>query len=128
MTSPSRVLMIGLATDAVDFEKWPELSPEKLEAALRAVERDLRAAGYDARWCLTDRGETALEQVGAALEEVRPHVVLVGAGVRKDPEHLLLFEQILNAVLERAPGARLAFNTLPFDSVEAVARWSPPTR
>lgn len=117
--------MIGLEADAVDFDKWPELTRETLERAFRDVERDMRAAGYDARWCLTDRGETALVKVRGELQEFRPQVVLVGAGVRKDPEHLLLFEQLLNAVLEHAPQARLAFNTLPFDTVEAVARWSP---
>lgn len=54
-----KVLMIRLRSDAVDFEKWPQLTKEKLEAAF-----------------------------------------------------------------VQAPNAKLAFNTLPYDSLDAVKRWS----
>lgn len=118
-----RVLLTGLAKESVDFEKWPELTPEKLEAAFVSIVEDLKAKGYEATWCLTDRGETAKEQFQKALRERKPDVVLIGAGVRKDPDHLYLFEVLINCVLEISPNSRIAFNTLPFDSVEAVERW-----
>lgn len=121
-----RVLLVGLKASVVDYTKWPELSPAKLEAAFERVRSDLDAEGFHAVWCLTDSGETAEAEVADALQRERPDVVLVGAGVRTDPEHHLLFEKLINRIHREAPGAAIAFNTSPFDSVEAVRRWSPP--
>ncbi|MEM9079711.1 MAG: hypothetical protein AAGC74_03360 [Verrucomicrobiota bacterium] len=117
------VVMIGLKSSAVDFEKWPQLSVENLEAAFVKVREELEREGYRAVWCLTDTGETAEQVVRAALEKEKPACVLVGAGVRTDEDHFLLFERIINLVHECAPQARVAFNRLPYDSVEAVKRW-----
>nr|WP_010131541.1 hypothetical protein [Microbulbifer agarilyticus] len=119
-----RVVLIGLRADVVDYEKWPELSKEKLESAFQRVLEELTQSGYDAHWCLTDTGDTAEAQVTEALQKVNPDVVLVGAGVRTDPDHFLLFEKVINLIHQHAPNAAIAFNSLPFDSVEAVQRWS----
>ena len=118
-----KVLLIGLKSDAVDFEKWPQLTKEKLEAAFVQVVSELNENGYDATWCLTDRGETAKEQVEDALLEYTPDIVLVGAGVRTDPDHFLLFETLINIIHKNAPKAKIAFNTLPYDTLESVQRW-----
>lgn len=122
------VLLVGLATAAVDFEKWPELSPEKLEKAFREVLEQLRGQGYQPHWCLTGAGPEAVAQLREGLQRHDPDVVLIGAGVRTDPDHFLLFERLINEIHERAPRARIAFNTRPQDSAEAVERWisSPP--
>ena len=42
--------------------------------------------------------------------------------VRKDDDHFLVFEQLVNTVHEHAPQARMAFNTGPTDSDAAVQR------
>ncbi|MEM0911876.1 MAG: SGNH/GDSL hydrolase family protein [Pseudomonadota bacterium] len=118
-----KVLMIGLRSDAVDYEKWPQLTKEKLEAAFTQVVSELTENGYDAKWCLTDRGETAEKQVVDALNKEQPDIVLIGAGVRTDPDHFLLFEQLINVIHAKAPSAKIAFNTLPYDSLESVKRW-----
>ncbi|MEN1679162.1 MAG: hypothetical protein AAGJ46_06185 [Planctomycetota bacterium] len=119
-----RVLLIGLRADAVDYEKWPGLSPEKLNTAFDQVQQELADAGFQAEWALTDRGETAEAQVVEALERVRPGIVLIGAGVRTDPDYFLLFEKLINTVMAISPGSKICFNTLPFDSVKAVKRWA----
>ena len=119
-----KVLLVGLRSSAVDYEKWPQLSPEKLEAAFEQVHAELQQHGYDARWCLTDAGETAEQQLTGDLRDYEPDIVLIGAGVRTDPDHLLLFERMINLVHRELPATRIAFNTLPYDSVEAVRRWS----
>lgn len=119
-----RVLMIGLHADSVDFDKWPELTREALEEAGRGVFREMVDAGFQPISCLVSSDGSAGAQVRAALDKDVPDVVLIGAGVRKDPDHLLLFEELLNMIQEHAPGARLAFNSLPHDSVEAVRRWA----
>ncbi|MEL6769299.1 MAG: hypothetical protein AAFP17_19135 [Pseudomonadota bacterium] len=120
----TKVLMIGLKSSAVDFEKWPQLSVEKLEAAFVQVLGEVREAGYDAAWCLVGTGASAADDVTAALERHAPDIVLVGAGVRTDPDHLHLFETILNISRERAPRAKFAFNSMPYDTLEALRRWS----
>ncbi len=119
-----KVLLIGLSADSVDYEKWPQLSSEKLEAAFAEVVSALTAEGYDPIWCLTDQGATAEATVLAALQKQSPDIVVVGAGVRTDPDLFLLFEKIINLVHEHAPFSKIAFNNLPYDTVDAVKRWS----
>jgi L-2-hydroxyglutarate oxidase LhgO len=117
------VLLIGLDPTVVDYDRWPGLTAEKLEAGLRRDETTLNESGYAARICFIDHGETAEEVVKATLAETDFACVLVGAGVRTDNEEFLLFEKLINVVHEHAPGARICFNTGPADSVEAVQRW-----
>lgn len=117
------VLLIGLDPAVVNYERWPGLTAEKLEAGLRRDEAALNDSGYDARICFIDHGETAEAVVKAALAETDFSCVLVGAGVRTDAEEFLLFEKLINVVHEHAPGAKICFNTGPTDSVDAVRRW-----
>jgi hypothetical protein len=49
---------------------------------------------------------------------------MIGAGVRKDEEHFLLFERLINVIHECAPSSKIAFNTRPTDSDVAVRRWA----
>lgn len=121
-----QVLLIGLRPDVVDFSAFPGLTAEILAAGLEAQERSLCALGFAARWCLTDRGETAEAVVRAALSAVAYDVVLIGAGVRLVPAHFALFERLINVVHECAPTARICFNTRPDDTGEAVLRWAAP--
>ena len=123
MANRKRVVLIGLDPEVVDYAKYPGLTPAKLEAALRADVARLGELGLDAGICFVDHGETAAATVTAALAEAPPDIVLVGAGVRTDPAEFLLFERLVNLVHEKAPQARLCFNTGPTDSLAAVQRW-----
>jgi hypothetical protein len=49
--------------------------------------------------------------------------VLIGAGVRTNPDEFALFETLVNLVHAKAPQARICFNTGFTDSVAAVQRW-----
>lgn len=118
-----KVLLIGLDPAVVDYERWSHLSPEKLEAVLRADESRLKELGYHAELCFIDHGETAEKTVRGHLERKRFDCVLVGAGVRTDAEEFILFEKLINTVHQAAPSARICFNTGPTDSVDAVQRW-----
>lgn len=123
MAAGKSVLFIGLDPAVVDYARWPGLSEEKLRAALAADRDALASAGYDVAICFIDRGETAERMVGEALAARAYDAVMIGAGVRKDDEHFLLFETVLNVVHQGAPGARICFNTGPTDSFAAVRRW-----
>jgi len=123
MSSPV-VLLVGLASDSVNFSKWSDLTVEKLERAFAEVKSQLEEAGFTPVWCLTDSGETSNEVLKKALIEQEPDIVSVGAGVRADPDHLRLFEQMVNTVHEFAPQAKIAFNSDPMDTIPSVQRWA----
>ncbi|MCU0895341.1 MAG: hypothetical protein MUD06_13675 [Rhodospirillales bacterium] len=123
MSNGKSVLFVGLHPDVVDYGRWPGLTAEKLRGALQADREALEAHGYDVHICFIDRGETAERAVGEALSAKAYDAVMVGAGVRKDDEHFLLFETVLNVVHRAAPAARICFNTGPTDSFAAVRRW-----
>ncbi|MFZ5963459.1 hypothetical protein ACOXXX_10945 [Thalassococcus sp. BH17M4-6] len=118
-----KVLMVGWHPSVVDYSKYPGLSAEKLEAMLRADEAKLNDAGFDAAIGFILNGHSATDQLAAQLTETPYDVVLIGAGVRKDDDHFLTFETLVNVVHEHAPQARIAFNTGPTDSEAAVRRW-----
>lgn len=119
-----KILMVGWHPTVVDYSKYPGLTAEKLDGALRADEAKLKDQGYDASIGFIYSGETATDQLVTTLKETAFDVVLIGAGVRKDDEHFLVFENLINVVHEFAPKARIAFNTGPTDSDAAIQRWA----
>ncbi len=121
--SKGNVLLIGLNPEVVHYEKWPGLTAEKLEMVLRRDESTLNDEGYAASICFIDHGETAEATITAELEKTSYDCVLIGAGVRTDPDEFLLFEKAVNLVHKLAPQAAICFNTGPTDSVDAVKRW-----
>jgi len=124
MAHEKKVLMLGLDPKVVDYSHLAvKLDEATLRAGLAADEKRLRELGYDAKWLLLDRGETAEMVVSAALKEKTFDCVLIGAGIRTIPPMFLLFEKLVNAVHEGAPHAKICFNTVPEDSAASVQRW-----
>jgi hypothetical protein len=124
MTPQKKVLLIGLDPKVVDYAALKmKLDEPTLRAALAADEHRLQSLGYDAHWLLIDRGETAVQVVSEALEQTSFDCILIGAGIRTIPPLFLLFEKLVNVAHEKAPHARLCFNTLPEDTAESVQRW-----
>ena len=124
MTHDKKVLMIGLDPKVVDYAHLAvKLDEPTLRAGLAADEKRLLDLGYDARWLLIDRGETAEAVVLAALKEKTFDCVLIGAGIRTVPPLFLLFEKLVNVVHENAPNAKISFNTVPEDTAVSVQRW-----
>lgn len=121
--SALKVMLIGLDPAVVNYDKWPGLTPDRLKAALERDRSALEELGYDASICFIDHGETAEKTISAQLKQEQYACVLIGAGVRTDPDEFLLFEKAVNIVHQLAPGARICFNSGPTDSVDAVRRW-----
>ncbi len=117
------VLYIGLDPALVDFASMPDLDADKVNAGIRADVARMAEHGYDALWFPVDRGETAAARVATELQTRVYDAVVIGAGIRALPAHLLLFEQLVNVIHEKAPAAKLCFNTRPTDTLEAVKRW-----
>ena len=128
MSSKVKVLLIGLDPKVVDYASLPTpLDEPTLRASLEADVRRLSSAGYEASWLFTDRGETAVSVVSARLAAEKFDCIVVGAGIRTIAPLFLLFEKLVNAIHAGAPGAKIAFNTRPDDTAEAVQRWCRPT-
>ncbi len=123
MTDKKTVLMVGWNPDVVDYSRWPGLTAEKVRHALNADADRLNALDCAAELCFIQDGESAAREVAAALDNGAWDCVLIGAGVRKDEAHLLVFEELVNTVHHLAPAAKICFNTGPTDSVDAVQRW-----
>ncbi|HTP49199.1 MAG TPA: hypothetical protein VMK42_00750 [Anaeromyxobacteraceae bacterium] len=124
MTGNRKVLMIGLDPKVVEYSRLAvKLDEPTLRARLAADETHLRDLGYDARWLLVDRGDTAEAVVSEALKKEAFNCVLVGAGIRTIPPMFLLFEKLVNLVHEGAPRAKICFNTVPEDTAASVQRW-----
>jgi hypothetical protein len=118
-----QVLVIGLEPELVDFSAIPDMNAGRVRAGLEADQAKLAALGYEAELCLTDLGSTAEAMVAQKLSEKSFDCVVIGAGIRTIPAYFLLFEKLVNVVHQRAPAARLCFNTKPSDTAEAVQRW-----
>jgi len=116
------VLALGLDPTFVDPKAMGGFSPEIVRAYIEAQLEQIRGLGYQVDSCLVDLGDTAEAVLRNRLHERSFDCVMIGAGLRA-PEHLLLFERLLNVVHALAPGAKICFNTSPADSAEAVQRW-----
>jgi DNA-binding LacI/PurR family transcriptional regulator len=126
MTDKKSVLVIGLDPALIDFSQpgYPAgMDATKVLAGLKSSEDELTRLGYSVQMCLTDFGETAEAVVQSQLEQERFDCILIGAGVRTNPNNFMLFEKLVNVVHEHASQARICFNTLPSDTAAAVQRW-----
>ena len=118
-----KILLIGLDPETVDYSKWPDLSPEKLHATLENDKNKLNDLGYDAELFFIDNPNTIIVKLAKLLLSKEYNCILIGAGVRKDNDNMLLFEKLINAIHKSAPSANICFNSNPYDTADAVKRW-----
>jgi hypothetical protein len=121
--SGKRVLLIGIDPTLVEFNPTGGRNAEQVRAAGNDADERLSALGYEVHQCLVDLGATAEAKVLTVLSQGTFDCIMIGAGIRALPQHTRLFETIINAVHQKAPTAKLCFNTNPGDTVEAVQRW-----
>lgn len=126
-SSGTTVLSIGLHPGAVDYGRYPHIDAATLTARIAAGETALRDAGFDLVSCQVPADPDAAE---AKLRECAADrsfgVAMIGAGVRMAAEHTLLFERLVNVLVELVPGIRLCFNTSPETTIDALRRWVEP--
>ncbi|PPJ33647.1 hypothetical protein C5E45_04715 [Nocardia nova] len=53
-------------------------------------------------------------------------LAMVGGAVRAIPEHTLLFERVVNLVVDAVPGIRFRFSTSPETTLDALRRAAAP--
>jgi hypothetical protein len=123
----STVLTIGLHPSAVDYSQYPGLDEATLTARVEAGEAALRAAGFDLVTCYVAAAPDEAEALLRARAVAGPfRAAMIGAGVRMAPEHTLLFERLVNVLIEIQPSIKLCFNTSPETTIDALRRWVDP--
>jgi hypothetical protein len=121
-----RVLFVGYDPETVDFSD-PALPPgmtvEKVHAGIAVAMKQFAERGWEADLGFIRPDEAAGPTLERQLASKSYDCVVIGTGVRLPPRGLALFEVVINAVHKAAPGAAIAFNTVPQDSADAAARW-----
>jgi len=121
----TRILLLGYDPETVDFSDPalpPGMSVEKVHAGIAVALQQFAERGWESDVCFIRPDDTAGPTVERQLGSTRYDCVVIGAGVRLVTGGLPLFEVVINAVRNAAPGAAIAFNTRPDDSADAAAR------
>src|SRR5438477_4405321 len=122
------VLLVGYDAETLDFSD-PTLPPgmtvEKVHGGIAVAVKQFAERGWEADLCYIRPDETAAPMVERQLASASYDCVVIGGGVRLPARRLAIFEAVINAVQQAAPGAAVAFNTRPDDSADAAARWFP---
>ncbi len=114
------MLVVGLDPERVPGP-W---DPQPVLDAIAQGMAGLAAHGYDAASCLVgvDGSEDVEATVTTALRSATWDCVLVGGGLRGDPDLVELLEAVVDLVRRYAGDAPLAFNSTPSDLATPVAR------
>jgi len=121
----TRILLLGYDPETVDFSDPalpPGMSVEKVHAGIAVALKQFADRGWESDLCFIRPDDTAGPTVERQLGSTHYDCVVIGAGVRLVTGGLPLFEVVINAVRNAAPGAAIAFNTRPDDSADAAAR------
>lgn len=116
-----QVLVIGL-----DPHRMPGgFDPAPIAHAIDVGMNELVEHGIGARACLfgLDGRDDPEQLITTALRESTWACVIVGVGLRKAEDQLVLFERIVNLVREHAPNAAIAFNATVPEFYQAAVRW-----
>lgn len=119
----ANILIIGEDPASLKPEALPSgVTPQGILGALNGARAALESKGHHAEILLTTSEERIAEELAEAVRRRRFDVLVIGAGLRTMPPMAGHFERLMNAVREKAPDARLAFNTKPDDTAEAAER------
>lgn len=115
------MLVIGLDPYRVPGPWDPEPVADAIEAGMARFAEH----GVGAESCLFGLDDSDdVEAVITAALCARPwECVVIGGGVRKPEDQLVLFERVVNLVRQHAPDAAIAFNATAADTFDAAARW-----
>jgi hypothetical protein len=122
---PQSILIIGEAPELIDFSAPgmpPDMNAQTIMEGVCAATNRLEGMGHEVGLLLTKDAETVEGLVSAALKERDYDVIVIGAGLRTLPPMLEQFEKLINVLREKAPRAKVAFNSRPEDSDKAALR------
>ncbi|WP_198667256.1 hypothetical protein [Glycomyces dulcitolivorans] len=120
-----RALFIGIHPDEFGpGELPPGMTPATLAAQIERGWAAIEAEGVTGEWCgLGKDPDDAEAELRRRFADKPFGLAVIGGGIRLLPEHTVLFERIVNVLIDLQPGIRLSFNTNPENSLEALRRW-----
>lgn len=123
-----KAVIVGLDPALLDVAPGPydDVTSKRVRAAMDDAVASLEASGIEGSlFLLAGPTETTLIDLEAALRQRQPDAVMIGAGVRLDPELSWFFERMVNLVVAVTPKAKLCFNETPEAMATAVRRVLP---
>mmetsp|Transcript_5860 Transcript_5860/g.13975 ORF Transcript_5860/g.13975 Transcript_5860/m.13975 type:complete len:133 (-) Transcript_5860:161-559(-) len=100
------------------------MTPEDLKSMLAEQDERMKAAGVECKimFVRPQDEDQFLGELRAELAAMSPDLVTVGAGVRTDVEHTLLFEKVVSIIMQDAPQAKIGFDKGPMDLYNVAMR------
>jgi hypothetical protein len=121
-----RVLFTGFQSNISIPPEFRERfgSAEEIRAKLDADHTRIQRAGITCIELQLDPldQEKGLKDLEVLLREEKYDAIGIGAGVRLNPEHTVLFETMVNMCIRIAPSIPLLFNDRPGGSAETLER------
>jgi hypothetical protein len=118
MATIKHALLIGWDPDVPN-----PMTPDQVRQGLAAAKAKVESSGHTVDFCFLRDDPSDIALIERALRAQRYDTIVVGAGIRLQAKHLLLFEKIINMIHRAAPEAAISFNTTPLDTSDAVLRW-----
>lgn len=113
------ILHVGLP---LDHPSIPAEERAKLTKRLTDLQQRMRDAGYNYN-IVSVSPDSSLENFENQLRTQRCHGVLIGGGIVSNPGMTYFMEQLVNAIHEVAPKAKIMFYDHSVDVRETVERW-----
>lgn len=126
------VLFLGWEPSSLDLSDFPphmsNLTLDSIQQGIEATSEALQTAGYTFDSKMHDASITPSELadlIDDLMRDTEYKVIVIGNGVRSIPKYMLHFEAAVNAIMRSAGGSgtKLAFNTVPQNTIDAVKRW-----
>jgi hypothetical protein len=118
---PIFILHVGLP---LDHPLIPSQERPKITKRLADLQQRMRGAGYNYDIAYASP-ESGLEDFKNQLRAQPCDGVLIGGGIASDPAMTYFMEQIVDAVHEVVPKAKIMFFNHSVDVRETVERWFP---
>ena len=112
-----RIILVGLRAD-------DPVVPDHIRLQLDSLDSQMRDDGIDFTHFGTSPADGS-SKVRHELASTPVDGVVIGRGIRCPVENAAWLEDILQCVRECAPNARIMFNTVPADTIDAIRRWFP---
>jgi hypothetical protein len=122
MNNNNKVLLIGMDTTKLASTSVTEFDSAIIRKEAEDALQTLIGKGYDAKWHFVDVTGNPAQSLTEDLQYNQYDCVMVGAGVRRRPETLGLFEEIVNVIHFNASKSKICFNADVYDTVPVIER------
>eukprot|EP01113_Clastostelium_recurvatum_P024097 TRINITY_DN2874_c0_g1_i1.p1 TRINITY_DN2874_c0_g1~~TRINITY_DN2874_c0_g1_i1.p1 ORF type:complete len:119 (+),score=27.66 TRINITY_DN2874_c0_g1_i1:114-470(+) len=117
--APKYFVLIGLPSD---HHLIPAAVQPKIAEGLAKIGAKFEAEGLDFHFFAASP-ESGLEGFKKHLQDKPADAVIIGMGVRGNPELTVFLEQIIDAARSVLPNVRILFNTTPETTIDAAKRY-----